>query len=95
MKLNMQNFTFKGLYLFLALLFINIAVFAQDSTVSSTTTTTAQSTTEKIWYTEPWAWIVGGIILILIIVAVTRSGSSSSSTDRVTVTKTVDRDTDV
>ena len=62
--------------------------------MTATTTTTSQTSTDKTWYMEPWAWIVGGIIVVLIIVAISRGGGSST-TDRVTVTKTVDRDTDV
>ncbi|MEP6712608.1 MAG: hypothetical protein ABJA37_09345 [Ferruginibacter sp.] len=93
MKLNLQNFSFKGLYLLLSTLFINAAIFAQDSTMTATTTTTSQSTTEKTWYMQPWAWVVGAVILVLIIVAISKGGSSS--TDKVTVTKSVTRDTDV
>ncbi len=94
MKLNMQNLSFKRLYLLLTMLLFNVAIFAQDSTMTATTTTTSQTSTDKTWYMEPWAWIVGGIIVVLIIVAISRGGGSST-TDRVTVTKTVDRDTDV
>ena len=94
MKLQMQIFL-KGLYLALAALIYNTAAFAQDSTTTATTTTTAQTTTENTWYAQPWAWVVGGIILILVIVALSRGKASNSSTDRVTVTKTVDRESDV
>ena len=95
MKLYMQNFSFKGLYLVLAALLYNAVSFAQDSTTTATTTTTAQTTTENTWYAQPWAWVVGGIILVLVIVALSRGGGSKGSTDRVTVTKTIDRETDV
>jgi hypothetical protein len=51
--------------------------------------------------TAPWMWIVGGALFVLLLVALTRGNSSSRRTtssstdtgDRVTVTKTVERDT--
>ena len=48
------------------------------------------------WYASPWVWIVGAAVFILLLVALT-SGSRRSSTtgDRVTYSKTVERDTDV
>src|SRR6478672_8116648 len=98
MKLNMQILS-KRLSLLFAMATMSLIAFAQDSTGSVTaTTTTTATTTEQTWYTQPWAWIVGGAIFILLIIALVRSGgdkSSSSSTDRTTVTKTVSRDTDV
>ena len=94
MKLYIQNFSFKGLYLLIATVLFNAALFAQDSTSTAITTTSSQTTTDRTWYMEPWAWVVGGVIVVLIIVALTRSGGSSS-TDRVTVTKTVDRETGI
>lgn len=46
---------------------------------------------------SPWMWVAGGALFILLLVALTRGGGSRSSTsgsgDRVTVTKTVERDT--
>ena len=75
---------------------MSVIAFAQDSASSVTTTTNTTATTEKVWYTEPWAWIVGGIILLLIIFLASRGGGDkTTSSDRVTVTKTVSRDTDV
>ena len=54
------------------------------------------------WYTSPWVWVVGAAVFILLLIALLRGGggtnrTDASSTDRVTVTKTVerDRDTDV
>lgn len=50
------------------------------------------------WYTSPWVWVIGAAVFILLLVALTSGGRSrrtDSSTDRVTVTKTVERDTDV
>lgn len=46
---------------------------------------------------SPWVWVAGGALFILLLVALTRGGGSRSTTngsgDRVTVTKTVERDT--
>ena len=74
-------------------------VFAQDSTVNasqSTTTTTTHTTAQTdIWYMQPWVWIAGGILFILLLLAMFRGGSNNaSSTDKVTVTKTVRRESE-
>ena len=82
--------------MFIALLlvsFVNAIAIAQDSTVSSTTSTI--TTEEHTWYTQPWVWIVGGAVLLLLIVALVRSSGSSngnSTTDKVTYTKTTETD---
>lgn len=81
--------------LFIALIIITGSAYAQDTTMAATTTTATTTSTEKIWYMEPWAWIVGGIILLVIIVLATHSGNISTSANKVTVTKTVTRDTEV
>ncbi|HYC28582.1 MAG TPA: hypothetical protein VEB42_07190 [Chitinophagaceae bacterium] len=50
------------------------------------------------WYASPWVWVVGAAVFIILLVALTsggRSRTTSGSSDRVTVTKTVRRDTDV
>ena len=87
---------FKGFFLLLVASFYQAVVLAQDST-GATRTTTSTSTETTTWYTEPWVWVVGGAVFILLIVALVRgSGSSNTgSTDRVSVTKTVTRDSDV
>ena len=67
--------------------------WAQDSTVSATTTTASSATETQTWYTEPWVWVVGGAILILLIIALTRGNSSTTDrTDKVTITKTTSSD---
>ena len=73
--------------------FFNAIAIAQDTTVSSTTSTI--TTEEHTWYTQPWVWIVGGAVLLLLIIALVRGGGSStgnSSTDKVTYTKTTETD---
>ena len=80
------------------IMLVNVAVMAQDSaSTSSSTTTTSVKTTEN-WYASPWVWVAGAAVFILLLVALTRGSSNkttSGSSDRVTVTKTVRRDTDV
>ena len=75
--------------------FIQTILWAQDST-STTTTTSTTVTKETTWYAQPWVWIVGGAVLILLLVALLRGGgpnkNTASRTDKVTVTKTTDRD---
>jgi hypothetical protein len=96
----------KGLRFFLSFLFVcllQLAVVAQEggSTNESSTTTTTSKTEVQIadsgenWYSSPWVWAVGAGVFILLLVALTRgSRRETGTTDRVTVTKTVRRDSD-
>jgi len=76
----MKHFTkavtaYKMIIATLIALFIQIATFAQDDAGSSTTVTThTHSESSNTWYTQPWAWIVGGIILVLILIALFSGG---------------------
>ena len=87
------------MYLFVMLTFSALITFAQEqsgeatTTGSSSTKITTSTSTSETWYAQPWVWVVGGAVLLLLLVALLRGGSSSGRTDRVTVTKTVDRDT--
>ena len=87
---------------FVALLVVTCmqtALWAQDSGGSSTTTSTKKvgvSVSSNEWYTSPWVWVIGAAVFILLLVALVGGGRGrTSSGDRVTVTKTVERDTDV
>ena len=91
--------------------FVNLITQAQDSTPadnqqSTTTTTTTTKTTDinittdagDSWYTQPWVWIVGAAVFILLLVALlngSRGRDSVSTTDRVTIKKTVEKDSSV
>ena len=75
----------------------------EETKNSTTTTTTTKSTDINItadgdtWYTQPWVWIVGAAVFILLLVALlssNRGKDTVSTSDRVTVKKTVERDTD-
>jgi hypothetical protein len=67
-----------------------------SSSGSSSTTTSSSTQAANDWYTQPWVWVVGGIILLLIIIALSRGGRSSrGTTDRVTYTKRVTKEDNV
>lgn len=95
MKQLIKTGTFKNFAALVMFSLIQTILWAQDST-SSTTSTSTTVTKETTWYAQPWVWIVGGAVLILLLVALLRGGGSnkntSSRTDKVTVTKTTDRD---
>ena len=86
------NFYSTKFFLFALSLLSSVLVFAQEATVATTTTSSTASSTEKTWYMEPWAWVLGGVVLLVIILLATRSSSNTTSADKVTVTKTVTRD---
>lgn len=103
MKSSTNAITFKMFLSLMVLSFIQTALWAQDTTSSSTSSSTNVkiSETSETWYSSPWIWIAAAAVFILLLVALTRGGgsnrgttASTSDTDRVTVTKTVERDTD-
>lgn len=80
---------------FLIFNLFQLALIAQEET--TTTTTSSKKVNVEVtenWYAAPWVWIVGAAIFILLLVALLGSGRSRSG-DRVSVTRTVERDTDV
>jgi len=91
-------------YFFTLLVFsvIQTALWAQEGTTesSSTTSSTKVSITEEQsaeWYTNPIVWIIGAAVFILLLVALLRSGGSdrtATRTDRVTYKEKVVRDGD-
>lgn len=82
---------FKTIYrliMVLVLSFMQLAIWAQDSTSSSVTVTKETTTTTTNWYAQPWVWIVGGAVFILILIALLRGNSSSDrEVSRTTVIK--------
>ena len=88
----------KRAYLSLLTILISFIVFAQEKSTEVDVTLNKDSGGGGNWYASPWVWIVGAAVFILLLVALTSSGRSKTTTgssDRVTVTKTVKRDTDV
>jgi len=74
---------------------MQLSLWAQDSTGSSSSVTVHKETTTTTtnWYTQPWVWIVGGAVFILILIALLRGNSSSS--DREVSRTTVIKDRDI
>ena len=101
-----MKFSYLKFFMFtLVLSCMQLVLLAQDSTSTATSTTSTKSSTSVSinengeWYTQPWVWLVGAAVFILLLIALLRGGGSSrrtdsAHTDRVTVTKTVERDTD-
>ncbi|HVK96937.1 MAG TPA: hypothetical protein VM368_03925 [Flavisolibacter sp.] len=70
------------------------------------TTTTSSSTKISVtsdggggdWYTSPWVWVIGAAVFILLLVALLSNKGGdrtvSSTSDRVTVKKSVEKDSD-
>jgi hypothetical protein len=84
--------TIRQLVMVLVLSFMQLALWAQDSSSSSVTVTKETTTTTTNWYAQPWVWIVGGAVFILILIALLRGNSSS---DREVSRTTVIKDRDV
>ena len=82
----------RSLFLVVSAFFFQTIAMAQDSTMQ--TTQTNQTTTQTTSYVQPWVWVVGGAVVLLILIALLRNKSTTTSSDKVTVTKTVERDTD-
>ena len=65
-----------------------LAVFAQQDQGgggNTSTTITTETTETTTWYTQPWVWIVGAIVLLILIVALVRG--NSGTTEKTTVIK--------
>jgi len=100
MKYSSKLFKWQSAAMLLIFTLMNVMVWAQDDGQTQTTTTTkstfkvTNNTTD--WYTQPWVWIVGVAVFILLLVALLKGSGNRTSghTDKVTVTKTVRKDTD-
>jgi len=95
-NLPLANF-FKYFIATLLLSCFKLISWSQDS--GSTSTTVKTTTTEhREWYTIPWVWVVGGVIVILLLIAIIANGRSSSSrtiiTDTGAGTRTITTDSD-
>jgi hypothetical protein len=88
MKQLLKSGGYKTIAIFLILSLIQIVSFGQDSGSSSQNTSSQKttSTTTTTWYTQPWVWIVGGVVVLIILVALLRGNSTSDT--HTTVVKT-------
>lgn len=87
----------KRAYLSIMTLLISVALFAQEKGTDVSVDINKNSGSSN-WYASPWVWVVGAAVFIILLVALTsgsRGRSTNSSGEKVTVTKTVRRDTDV
>ena len=73
-----------------------VIAMAQDEggvAVNKSTTQTTTTTTTQDWYTQPWVWIVGGLVFILLLIALVRGGSGSrTDVHRTTIRRDVSTD---
>lgn len=85
----------KRAYLTFMTLLASIILFAQEKTTDVTVDINKDAEGGN-WYASPWVWVIGAAVFIILLVALTSGGRSRTTTgDKVTVTKTVERDTDV
>ena len=91
----MKTIFMKKAYLTILMVVANLALLAQEKSTDINVDINKTDDTAN-WYASPWVWIVGAALFIILLVALTsgRSRGSSGSSDKVTVTKTVRRDTD-
>ena len=82
----------KSIYLTLMTMLLSVVVFAQEKSTEVDINVNKDAETTN-WYASPWVWIVGAAVFILLLVALTSGGRKKG--DRVTVSKTVERDSDV
>ena len=86
----------KSYLMLLAFVFMNTVIaMAQDEggvAVNKSTTSTTTTTTQD-WYTQPWVWIVGGLVFILLLIALVRGGGGSrTDVHRTTIRRDVSTD---
>jgi hypothetical protein len=96
MKTLVKGMNLKMLFTFLVFNLLQLALIAQEETTTSSSTKKVdiEVSNNENWYAAPWVWIVGAAIFILLLVALIGGGRNRSG-DRVSVTRTVERDTDV
>lgn len=103
MKHLLKHQSLKSVMTLVIFTLMQTAILAQESTTeSNTTTSTVKVSTEQTgnkWYSSPLLWVAGAALFIILLISLMRGSKSktttaNTSTDRVTVTKTVERDTD-
>jgi hypothetical protein len=85
----------KKAYLTILTVVVNLVLLAQEKSTDVNVDINKNNGNSN-WYASPWVWVVGAAVFIILLVALTSGGRRSSGTsDKVTVTKTVRKDTDV
>ena len=87
----------KRAYFTILTMLVSVIVFAQEKTTDINVDINKGSEGGN-WYASPWVWVIGAAVFIILLIALTsggRSRSTSGSSDKVTVTKTFTRYTDV
>jgi hypothetical protein len=82
----------KNILLTLMTSLLSVVVFAQEKSTEVDINVNKDGNNSN-WYASPWVWIVGAAVFILLLVALTSGGSKRG--DKVTISKTVRRDSDV
>lgn len=98
MKSVLKSLNLKMLVALIIFTAMQTVLWAQEAENTTTSTKKVNVSVEntETWYSSPWVWVVGAAVFILLLVALLSGGKGgSASSDRVTVTKTVERDTDV
>lgn len=96
MKALLKSSRIKMIFSLLMLNLLQLAAWAQEETTTTTRKVDIEVSNSESWYAAPWVWIVGAALFILLLVALIGGGRrSSASGDRVTYTRTVERDTDI
>lgn len=93
-KINLQYYVITILLSFL-FIFIQLYAISQDTTQSTSQMIVEE---EAAWYMQPWAWMAGGALLLIILLSLfsgRKKVKPVSKTDRVIITKTVTRETDI
>jgi len=104
MKKQIETFKYQLMLIFF-LLFNTTIALAQDgggsgsagdggtSVTVSKTSTSSSTTSMQDWYTQPWVWIVGGLVFILLLIALVRGGGGSrTDVHRTTIRRDVSTD---
>ncbi|MEJ7627117.1 MAG: hypothetical protein WKF35_09650 [Ferruginibacter sp.] len=85
MKLYKNN----RIHLLFLLVFVGLQniLFAQDTSYTSTTTLESES----LWYSQPWIWILGALVLLLLLFSLFSRSSKNKNvrTDQIIINKTV------
>lgn len=91
--------TWLRLSFMLVTLTLSFALWAQDQTDGSSTTSSSSTKSTNIhvsgdssnaWYTQPWIWVIGAAVFILLLVALL---NGNKNRDTVTTERTTVRDT--